>query len=132
WFDSVQLGSDKTNLAWTRILHIGALAWLAIRWLPAGGVLAKAAPGRILGHAGQNSLHVFCAGIVLSIIGQIVLAETSFDLGVQLLICAGGATILTGLGVFLSWYRSITKRGASAESTPARGAPSPRPSFSSR
>ena len=34
WFDSVQLGSDKTNLAWTRLLHIGALAWLAIRWLP--------------------------------------------------------------------------------------------------
>jgi hypothetical protein len=132
WFDSVQLGSDKTNLAWTRILHIGALAWLAIRWLPAGGAMAKVAPGRILGHAGQNSLHVFCAGIVLSIIGQILLAETSFDLGVQLLICAGGATILTGLGIFLSWYRSITKRGASAESAPARGAPSPRPSFSSR
>jgi hypothetical protein len=53
WFDSVQLGSDKTNLAWTRILHIGALAWLAIRWLPAGTALAKAAPGRILASAGR-------------------------------------------------------------------------------
>ena len=132
WFDSVQLGSDKTNLAWTRLLHIGALAWLAIRWLPSGSAMARAAPGRILACAGQNSLHVFCAGIVLSISGQIVLAETSFALGVQLLICTAGVTILTGLGIFLSWYRSITKRGASAESAPARGAQLPRPSLSSR
>ncbi|MFJ5369765.1 OpgC family protein, partial [Bosea sp. CER48] len=132
WFDSVQLGSDKTNLAWTRLLHIGALAWLAIRWLPAGAAMGKPAIGRALAAAGQNSLHVFCVGIVLSIIGQIVLAETSFDLRVQLLICTAGITILTGLGIFLSWYRSITKRGASAEPLPARGAQAPRPSFSSR
>ena len=93
--------------------------------------MAKSATGRALACAGQNSLHVFCVGIVLSIIGQIVLAETSFALGVQLLICSIGITILTGLGIFLSWYRSITKRGASAEATPARGAQAPRPSFSS-
>jgi hypothetical protein len=132
WFDSVQLGSDKTNLAWSRLLHIGALAWLAIRWLPAGGALAKTGLGRALACVGQNSLHVFCVGIVLSIIGQILLAETSFDPGVQLLICTAGVTILTGLGIFLSWYRSITKRGAGAEPAPARGAQPPRPSFSSR
>ncbi|UZF94195.1 OpgC family protein [Bosea sp. NBC_00550] len=132
WVDSVQLGSDKTNLAWTRLMHVGALSWLAIRWLPAGGAMAKSALGRALACAGQNSLHVFCVGIVLSIIGQIVLAETSFALDVQLLICTAGVTVLTGLGIFLSWYRSITKRGASAEPTPARGAQAPRPSFSSR
>lgn len=131
WFDSVQLGSDKTNLAWTRLMHIGALAWLAIRWLPCGAAMAKPALGRALASAGQNSLHVFCVGIVLSIIGQIVLAETSFALSVQLLICTAGISILTGLGIFLSWYHSVTKRGASAEPVPARGAQAPRPSLSS-
>jgi hypothetical protein len=115
-----------------RILHIGALAWLAIRWLPAGSALAKAGPGRALACAGQNSLHVFCAGIVLSITGQILLAETSFDPGVQLLICSAGIIILTGLGIFLSWYRSITKRGVGGGPAPAGGAQPPRPSFSSR
>ena len=132
WFDSVQLGSDKTNLAWTRLMHIGALAWLAIRWLPAGASMGKPLLGRALACAGQNSLHVFCVGIVLSIIGQIVLAETSFALGVQLLICAGGVTLLTGLGIFLSWYRIVTSRGASAKPASGRGASSPRPSFSPR
>lgn len=132
WFDSVQLGSDKTDLAWSRLAHIGALAWLAMRWLPAGGAMAKSFLGWALGCAGQNSLHVFCVGLVLSIIGQIVLAETSFALGVQLLICAGGVTFLTGLGIFLSWYRIVTNRGARAEPASERGAPSPRPSFSLR
>lgn len=132
WFDSVQLGSDKTNLAWSRLLHIGALTWLAIRWLPAGAAMGRFALGRAFACAGQNSLHVFCVGIVLAIIGQIVLAETSFALGVQLLICAGGVTFLTGLGIFLSWYRIVTNRGASAEPASGRGAPLPRPSFSLR
>lgn len=132
WFDSVQLGSDKTNLAWSRLLHLGALAWLAIRWLPASGMLTRSAVGRALACSGRNSLHVFCVGIVLAIIGQIVLAETSFALDVQLLLCAGGVTVLTGLGIFLSWYRSITSRDQRAEPIEASGAQAQRPSFSPR
>lgn len=108
WIDSVQLGSDKTNLAWSRILHAGALAWLAIRWLPAGAAMISTGAGRILAAIGRHSLDVFCAGIVLSIIGQVVLAEAAFALWAQLLVCVGGTTMLAGLGIFLSWYQSIT------------------------
>lgn len=132
WFDSVQLGSDKTNLAWCRLLHLGALTWLAISWLPAGGRLTRSALGRALACSGRNSLHVFCVGIVLAIIGQIVLAETSFALGVQLLLCAGGVILLTGLGIFLSWYRSITNREQRTEPVEASGVSVSRPSFSPR
>jgi hypothetical protein len=121
WFDSVQLGSDKTNLAWSRLAHIGALTWLAVRWLPAGGVLARSVVGNILAKTGQNSLHVFCVGIVLAVIGQVLLAEASFDLSVQLAVCAAGVTLSAGLGVFLSWYRSVTSRAAAARAAPASG-----------
>lgn len=126
WFDSVQLGSDKTNLAWSRLAHIGALTWLAVRWLPAGDALARSWTGRILAKMGQNSLHVFCVGIVLAIVGQVLLAEASFDLSVQLAVCFGGITLSAGLGVFLSWYRTITSRtaGARTASVPASAAPS--------
>ncbi len=132
WFDSVQLGSDKTNLAWSRLLHLGALTWLAISWLPASGRLTRSALGRALACSGRNSLHVFCVGIVLAVTGQIVLAETSFALDVQLLLCAGGITMLTGLGIFLSWYRSITSRELRAGPAAASCAPVQRPSFSPR
>jgi hypothetical protein len=125
WFDSVQLGSDKTNLAWTRILHVVALAWLAIRWLPAGRGLLSSKVARILAEMGRHSLDVFCVGIVLSIIGQIILAETAFAIGPQLLVCVAGITILAGLGIFLSWYQSVTRQGAKADTLPVHGAPSP-------
>lgn len=121
WFDSVQLGTDKTNLAWGRLAHIGALAWLAVRWLPSGGALARSAIGRVLAKTGQNSLHVFCIGIVLAVVGQVLLTETSFDLGTQLAVCAGGVTISAGLGVFLSWYRTIISRTAGARTVSERG-----------
>lgn len=111
WFDSVQLGSDKTNLAWSRVLHVLALAWLAMRWLPAGAGLLKHAAGRTLAVVGQHSLDVFCAGTVLSIAGQIAMAETGFALGPQLLICAVGVSLLIGLGMFLTWYQSLTHSG---------------------
>jgi hypothetical protein len=114
WVDSVQLGSDKTHLAWSRLLHGASLAWLAIRWLPGGSALLSHVAGRGLAAIGRHSLDVFCVGIVLSIIGQIVLAETAFALGAQLLVCLSGVTLLTGLGIFLSWYQSFTLARAPA------------------
>ncbi|WP_181301128.1 OpgC domain-containing protein [Bosea sp. 124] len=122
WFDSVQLGSDKTNLAWSRLLHVLALAWLAIRWLPAGEGLLRRAIGRGLAVVGRHSLDVFCAGTVLAIIGQIVMAETGFALGPQLLVCLVGITLLIGLGMFLTWYQSITLSGATDARAPSRRA----------
>lgn len=112
WFDSVQLGSDKTNLAWSRLLHVVALAWLAMRWLPAGGGMLRNVIGRTFAVVGRHSLDVFCAGTVLAITGQIILAETGFALGPQLLVSAVGITLLVGLGMFLTWYQSITLSGA--------------------
>lgn len=120
WIDSVQLGSDKTNLAWSRVLHLTALLWLALRFLPAGAALLSSVAGRVLAVVGRHSLDVFCAGLVLAIAGQIVLAEASFALGAQLLVCLTGVTILIGLGMFLSWYQSITLPGAKARPTASR------------
>ena len=121
WFDSVQLGSDKTNLAWSRLLHVLALAWLVMRWLPSGAGLLRHAVGRTLAVVGRHSLDVFCAGTVLAITGQIVMAETDFAFCPQLLVCLTGITLLVGLGMFLTWYQSLTLSGGTAAS-PSREA----------
>lgn len=114
WIDSLQIGIDKTNLAWPRVAHLAALAWLVLRFVrPDAGLLTGLA-GRRLAALGRHSLEVFCAGIVLAIAGQIILAESSFTLWVQLLVTLGGITILLGLGTFLSWYKMLTARAASA------------------
>ncbi|KPH75549.1 hypothetical protein AE618_24595 [Bosea vaviloviae] len=120
WFDSVQLGSDKTNLAWSRLLHVVALSWLAMRWLPSGAELLHHSIGRMLAIVGRHSLAVFSTGTVLAIAGQIVLAETGFALGPQLLVCLIGVMLLIGLGIFLTWYQSITLSGGTVSAEPSR------------
>jgi hypothetical protein len=114
WIESLQIGIDKTNLAWPRVVHLAALTWLALRFLKSDAAILSGLAGRRLAALGRHSLEVFCAGIVLAIAGQIILAETSFTLWVQLLVTLGGITILLGLGAFLSWYKTLTARAASA------------------
>jgi hypothetical protein len=126
WIESLQIGSDKTNLAWVRVLHLAALAWLFIRFVPTSPTMVCGWLGRSLAVTGRHPLEVFCAGIVLSILGQIILAETYFALGVQLLVCLGGVTMLIGLGNFLSWYHSVALHGSAGKPASALPASLPR------
>lgn len=121
WIDTIQLGTDKTNLAWIRVVHVVSLGWLAIRFLPAGAAMLSLPGARLLAGMGRHSLDIFAVGVVLSVAGQIILTETSFAPGVQLLVCLGGVTILTALGIFLSWYQSLTPRRAPRELSPVQG-----------
>lgn len=114
WIESLQIGIDKTNLAWPRVVHLLALIWLVLRFIGPEAAMLKGRVGRRLACVGRHSLEVFCAGIVLAVAGQIILAETSFALWVQLLVSLTGVMILTGLGIFLSWYKTLTARAASA------------------
>ncbi len=122
WIENLQIGIDKTNLAAIRVLHLIALAWLFIRFVPAGSPVVSGFVGRNLAIVGRHSLAVFCAGIVLAIAGQIILAETYFALWVQLLVCLSGITMLLGLGIFLSWYQSVAQQGSVNKQPAALGA----------
>ncbi|WP_332690150.1 OpgC family protein [Bosea sp. (in: a-proteobacteria)] len=114
WIDGLQIGIDKTNLAVARVIHLLALVWLVLRYLSPDAAMLRSRIGRGLAVIGRHSLEVFCTGIVLAIAGQIILAETSFVLWVQLLVNLTGITILAGLGMFLSWYKTLTARAAGA------------------
>ena len=112
WIESLQIGSDKTNLAWIRVLHLAALAWLFIRFVPTSSALVS---GLARAQSGRDGTAF--AGSVLRRDrafdpGQIILAETYFALGVQLLVCLSGITMLIGLGNFLSWYQSVALHGS--------------------
>lgn len=120
WIFHVQVGADKTSLGPGRVLHVLALAWLIIRLLPCHAAYLTSAALNPLAAMGRHSLEVFCVGTVLSISGQIILAETSHALGPQLLVAAVGGMMLMGLGIFLTWYQSLTRR-APAGSAPASG-----------
>ncbi len=76
------------------------------RWL--GGL-----PATLLAYAGRQSLPVFVAGIVLSVIGSIIVRETGFDRLVQTAVVLGGIGLLLAFAALLDWQG----RAARAEST---------------
>lgn len=112
--ERLQLGNDKTNLSMIRIVHLLALAWLVVRFVPMNASWLESRIGRHLAAVGRHSLEIFCVGTVLSIVGQIAMTETYHNTGMQLLIAAIGVTMLIALGNFLTWYQSFAKRGGRA------------------
>jgi hypothetical protein len=132
WVADLALGTDKTNLAAVRLLHVLALTWLTVRLVAADAAWLRRPAVRLLARTGSHSLEVFATGLVLSIAGQVIMAQTAFDPIAQLLVVAAGVTVLVCLGNFLTWSSSLTTsaapRTAPAEPSPSASA---RPSSSS-
>jgi len=95
---------DKTGLAWPRILNFAALAVLAGRLVHVdAGFLGWRAMRPVI-ICGQNSLEVFCFGILLALLGHFILVEISDAVLVQILVNAAGIGLMIGLGYLLAWY----------------------------
>jgi hypothetical protein len=95
---------DKTGLYPFRLLSILALTWLAVRtirfhqpWLGS----KWAAPLILLG---QNSLPVFCSGIVFGFVARLGL-EYDERPAMQVAINVAGAVGMLGVGALVAWYR---------------------------
>lgn len=120
WFSSSALRylviDDKTGLHPFRLASILALTWLCVRlvrfdqpWLRA----RWAAPFVLIG---QNSLPVFCTGIVVGFVARLCLEYDDgwlMQAGVNLL----GAVGMVAVGGLAAWYRTKGKPA------PSRGAP---------
>jgi hypothetical protein len=99
---------DKTGLYPFRLLSILALTWLCVRlvrfdqpWLRT----RWAAPFVLVG---QNSLPVFCSGIVLGFLARLGL-EYDDRAPMQIAINLFGALGMLGVGGLAAWYRSKGK-----------------------
>jgi len=101
---------DKTGLYPFRLLSILALTWLCVRsirfdqpWLRS----RWAAPVVLLG---QNSLSVFCGGIVLGFVARLGL-EYDDTVAMQVAINLFGALGMIALGALAAWYRTKDRKG---------------------
>jgi hypothetical protein len=111
---------DKTGLYPFRLLSILALTWLCVRlirfdqpWLRTPWV----APFVLIG---QNSLPVFCSGIVFGFLARLGLEyddRTFMQIGINLF----GAVGMVGVGALAAWYRTKgrAKESRSTVSPPA-------------
>ena len=97
--------NDKTNLAPYRVVHLMAVAVVVTRFLPADSPILQWRLSAPLIKCGQNSLEVFCIGIVLSFCAHAAI-ETSLDsLWVQIFVGTLGILFLTASAHYLTWYK---------------------------
>jgi hypothetical protein len=114
WLDPV----DKTELAPVRLINFLALALLTARLVrPDAGFLAWRLTRPII-ICGQNSLEVFCFGILLALLGHFVLVELSDALAVQVAVNAAGIALMVALAYLLAWYGNGGRLPASLAQAP--------------
>jgi hypothetical protein len=87
--------NDKSNLAPYRVVHLMALAVAVTRFLPANSPILQWRSLAPLIKCGQNSLRVFCIGIVLSFCAHGAIELSLNALWVQIFVAAAGVVLMT-------------------------------------
>ena len=93
---------DKTNLGVLRLLNFLALVVLTVRLVPRDSAFLRSAPARPVLLCGQNSLYIFCLGILLSYLGHLVLVEISHGILIEFIVSATGCAIMIAVGTSLA------------------------------
>jgi hypothetical protein len=114
--------NDKTNLAPYRALHFFVIALLVARYLPKDWKGLKWPVFDPLIKCGQQSLRVFCVGVVLSFIGYFLVSISSGTLLIQVIISAAGLGMLCGVAYYGDWSKKADK----LFKRPVSGAPDPK------
>ena len=85
---------DKSNLDPLRLLHFLAIAVLAAWFVPRNwrGLTTPVARGVIC--CGQNSLPIYCLGVLLAFAGHMVLFDISEGLTMQIALSVGGVLVM--------------------------------------
>jgi hypothetical protein len=96
--------NDKTNLAPYRVVHLVAIAVVVTRFLPAKSPILQWRTLTPLIRCGQNSLQVFCIGIVLSFCAHAAIETSLNSLWVQIFVGAIGILVMTAGAYYWAWY----------------------------
>jgi hypothetical protein len=54
---------------------------------------------------GQHSLEVFCLGVLLAVLGEILLTSVRDDIAMLLAISLAGIVLMIAIGGLLTWYK---------------------------
>jgi hypothetical protein len=99
---------DKSNPAPLRLISFLALAVTAAHLVGRNAQILRRPLAQLFIRCGQHSLQVFCLGILLSVLGQIVLTSWRGDIPIQLAVDIAGFALMVGLAGLLTWYKSST------------------------
>ena len=115
---------DKTGLYPFRLISILALTWLCVRSIPFDAAWLRGHLAAPLVLAGQNSLPVFCSGIVIGFVARLGLEYGDHEL-MQVAINLVGMVGMVGIGALAAWYRTKGRPKTSRREAPRVAAPLP-------
>ena len=93
---------DKSNLAPLRLLHFLAIAVLSAWLVPRNwrGLMTPVMRGAI--RCGQNSLPIFCLGVLLAFASHVALLDISGGLAMQIALSLGGIVAMIAIATLLN------------------------------
>jgi hypothetical protein len=97
--------NDKTNLAPYRVLHLIAIAIVVTRLLPADSSILQWRSLTPPIKCGQNSLQVFCIGIVLSFCAHVAIEISLNSFWVQISVGSIGILLMTASAYYWTWSK---------------------------
>ena len=101
---------DKTNLAPMRLFSFLALAGATLHFVQPDSRFLRWDAARPVILCGQNSLYIFCLGIVLSVLGHFVLSDVNSGAAMQIAVNAVGIAVMVGTAALMQWFKMASRR----------------------
>jgi hypothetical protein len=98
---------NKNNLSPIRVIPFFAAVAIVAIIVPANAAILRSPAAKPLVLCGQQSLEIFCLGILLSALGHFVLSEYDSAISVQLLVNLAGIVVMCLTAGMLDWYKTI-------------------------
>lgn len=114
---------DKNNFGPLRYIHFLALAYLAFAAAGPVGVNLRGPMVSICCKVGQQSLAVFMAGIVFSLMGGIVLTRLGYSIPMVIAVNLAGFAGLIAVAYTVAWFKSkpwTAKKGTGSSAVPSQ------------
>lgn len=98
---------NKSNLSPIRLVPFFALVMVVAAVVRPEAAFLRSAMARPLVLCGQQSLEIFCLGILLSALGHFVLSEYDSSIGVQLAVNLAGIFVMCITARMLDWFKTM-------------------------
>jgi hypothetical protein len=113
---------SKNNLSLIRLLPFFAMLAVVAAIMPPDVAFLRLPLTKPLVLCGQQSLEIFCLGILLSALGHFVISEYGSGIGTQFLVNLFGILGMCLTAKMIDWYKTMSRTALkTAQAEPARG-----------
>ena len=102
---------DKSHLAPLRLLHFLSLAIMFVRLTPLDWRGGSKPLMLAMIRCGENSLSIYCLGVLLAFVAHVILVELSASFAMQLAVSIGGVVAMVVAATLLTWEARLDRQG---------------------